>query len=103
MNEKFRKYTSDETFERIVDFQNVTEMWNRCISEYADSIAIVDGENYTYAKLDEDAAYFRTVLKENNADTGSLIGILCPNSYGFVKAFLAATTLGVAAVLPTVL
>ena len=99
MNEKFRKYTSDETFDRIVDFQNVTEMWNRCISEYADSIAIVDGENYTYAKLDEDAAYFRTVLKENNADTGSLIGILCPNSYGFVKAFLAATTLGVAAVL----
>ncbi len=99
MNEKFRKYTTPETFERIVDFQNVTEMWTRCISEYADDIAIVDGENYTYAQLDEDISLFRTVLKENNAGTGSLIGILCPNSYGFVKAFLAAATFGVAAVL----
>ncbi len=99
MSENFRRYTSLETFERIVDFPNVSEMWTRCISEFADDIAIVDGASYTYAKLDEDAAHFRTVLKENGANTGTLIGILCPNSYGFVKAFLAATTLGVAAVL----
>jgi long-chain acyl-CoA synthetase len=49
--------------------------------------------------LDEDISLFRTVLKERGAGTGSLIGILCPNSYGFVKAFLAAATFGVAAVL----
>ena len=99
MNSKFEKYTIPEQYKKIVDFPNVTEMWSRCISEYSDNVAIIDGESYTYSKLDEDAALFRTVLKENGADTGSLIGIFCPNSYGFVKAFLAATTLGVAAVL----
>lgn len=99
MSEKFRKYTSPEEFDKIVDYANVTEMWNHSMAEFANEVAIVDGENYTYAQLDEDAARFRTVLQENGAGTGSLIGILCPNSYGFVKAFLAASTFGVAAVL----
>ncbi len=99
MNEKFKKYTDPETFSKIVEYPNVTSMWQHCASAYADSVAIVDGESYTYKQLDQDVAGFRTVLKENGVGPGSLIGILCPNSYGFVKAFLAATTFGVPAVL----
>ena len=80
MSSKFEKYTIPEQYKKIVDFPNVTEMWSRCISEYSDNVAIIDGESYTYSKLDEDAALFRTVLKENGADTGSENDLL-PVSY----------------------
>ena len=99
MNEKFKKYTDEETFSKIVSFPSITAMWEDRAATYADNVAIVDGESYSYAQLNADVAAFRTVLKENGATPGSLIGILCPNSYGFVKAYLAATTFGVPAVL----
>ena len=99
MNEKFKQYTDEITFSKIVDYPNVTSMWAHSVSEYGENIAIVDGKSYTYAELDADVAAFRSVLKANGATPGSLIGILCPNSYGFVKAFLAASTYGVPAVL----
>ncbi len=99
MNEKFKKYTDEETFAKIVSFPSITAMWEDRAAAYADNVAIVDGEEYTYARLNDDVAAFRTVLAQNGATPGSLIGILCPNSYGFVKAYLAATTFGVPAVL----
>lgn len=99
MNEKFRKYTDEETFSKIVNFPSITAMWEDRAATYAHNVAIVDGEEYTYARLNDDVAAFRTVLAQNGATPGSLIGILCPNSYGFVKAYLAATTFGVPAVL----
>ena len=99
MNEKFKKYTDEETFAKIVNFPSITAMWEDRAATYADNVAIVDGEEYTYARLNADVAAFRTVLAQNGATPGSLIGILCPNSYGFVKAYLAATTFGVPAVL----
>ncbi len=99
MNEIFKKYTDEETFAKIVDYPNVTDMWEHSVATFGNSVAIVDGESYTYTKLDEDVAAFRTVLKDNDVAPGSLIGILCPNSYGFVKAFLAASTFGAPAVL----
>ena len=99
MNEKFKKYTDEETFSQIVSFPSITAMWEDRAARYADHVAIVDTENYTYARLNADVAAFRTVLAANGAMPGSLIGILCPNSYGFVKAFLAAATFGVPAVL----
>ena len=99
MNKKFLAYTTPETFAQIVDYPNVTAMWEHSAAAYAEQTAIVDGQNYTYAQLDGDVAAFRTVLRENGAVPGSLVGILCPNSYGFVKAFLAAATSGMPAVL----
>ena len=95
----FENYTSKETFERIVDYANVTEMWEHSVKTYGDDVAIVDGESYTYAALDAQVSAFRTVLKEAGIAPGSLIGVLCPNSVGFVKAFLAAATYGVPSVL----
>ncbi len=99
MNRKFEKYTDAETFSKIVDFSSVTEMWNHSVTEYPNNIAIVDGEGYTYSALDAAVAGFRTVYREHGVQPGSLIAILCPNSLGFVKAFLAAATYGLPAVL----
>ena len=88
----FEKYTDKETFEKIVDYANVAEMWEHSVKTYPDSVAIVDGREYTYAELDKEVSAFRTVLKNAGVCPGSLIGILCPNSIGFVKAFLASAT-----------
>ena len=56
MNEKFKQYTDPETFAQIVDYPNVTEMWAHSVKSYSDEVAIVDGDSYTYATLDADAA-----------------------------------------------
>lgn len=99
-NEIFRKYTDPETFEKIVDYANVTEMWNHSVNTYPDTTAIVDnGKAYTYAELDAMVASFRGVMREAGVTPGSLVGILCPNSVEFVKAFLACATYGVPSVL----
>lgn len=98
--EIFRKYTDPETFERIVDYPNVTAMWSHSVSAYSDTVAIMDnGKTYTYAELDAEVAAFRAVLHENGITPGSLVGILCPNSFEFVKAYLACATCGVPSVL----
>ena len=99
MANRFEKYTDKETFAKIVDYKNVTEMWEHSVKEYADSVAIVDGESYTYKALDSEVAKFRTVYKNNGVTPGSLVAVFCPNSVGFVKAFLAASTYGLPAVL----
>lgn len=99
MTNVFEKYTDKETFSKIVDYANVTEMWQHSVKEYPDCVALVDGKSYTYRELDREVSAFRTVLKNNGVTPGSLIGIICPNSVGFVKAFLAAATYGAPAVL----
>ena len=59
----FEKYTDREQFDRIREYGSVTEMWDVCLSEFADRVAISDGgAEYTFAKLEEDAAGFRTLL-----------------------------------------
>ncbi len=93
------KYTDKETFERIVDYESVGDMWAHCVKEFSQKTAIVDGEEYTYSRLDGYVARFRTALKNNGLGKGGLTGILLPNSVGFVTAFLAVTTYGAAAVL----
>ena len=99
MNANFEKYTDKETYSKIVDYANLTEMWTHSVSEYADNVAIVDTEEYTYSRLDAEVAGFRTVYRNNGVTPGSLVAVLCPNSLGFVKAFLAAGTYGLPAVL----
>ena len=99
MNKQFEKYTDAETFAKIVDYPNVTAMWRHSVSAYATDVAIVDGEEYTYQALDREVARFRGVYREKGIAPGSLVAVLCPNSFGFVKSFLAAATYGLPAVL----
>jgi len=88
--EIFRKYTTDEVFDRIKSYDSVSEMWRSVSVEFADNEAIVDGDRHiTFAALEADAAAFRPLLPE-----GKLAGIIAPNSYEFVKAYIAAVTSG---------
>lgn len=92
-NEVFKKYTDAVTFEKIVEYDSVSQMWKKCLQDYSDLNAIdYDGKKYTFAQLEEDAALFRGVLK--NLEKGSRIVLLSANSYDFVKAYLAIVTSG---------
>ncbi|MBR5615884.1 MAG: acyl--CoA ligase [Clostridia bacterium] len=95
----FAKYTDAQTFAKIVDFANITEMWEHSVKAYGDKSAVVDGADYTYNALDAEVAAFRTVLKNAGVKAGDAVGILAPNSVGFIKAYLAINTYGAAAVL----
>lgn len=95
----FTKYASSETLSRIVPLPSVCHMWQKCASEYADITAVCDGTEYTYGELDEDVAEFRSALSEKGLKSGDHVGILVPNSYDFIKAYLAVQTLGCVAVL----
>ena len=97
--ERFRKYTLDPAeFDRIVDFDTVSQMWEHCLTEYADRSAIADnGREYTFRELENDAAGFRTLL--GAPEQGTRVAIFAANSYDFVKAYLAVVTSGCTAVI----
>ena len=99
-NEIFRKYTTAETFEKIVEYPSVSAMWEHCVSAYGSAQAICDdGNTYTYAETEAAAASFRGALLEAHQGASRRVGIYCPNSFDFVKSFLAITTLGFTAVI----
>ncbi|MBQ7600072.1 MAG: acyl--CoA ligase [Clostridia bacterium] len=94
--ELFRKYCDGETFDRIVEMDSVSEMWQRCVSEYGGRIAVSDGgAEHTYSELENDAAGFRTLV---GAGEPKRVGILSANSYDFVKAYIGTVTSGNCAV-----
>lgn len=98
--EIFAKYTDAETFEKIKEFGSISEMWKNCIEKYSDEEAIFDLDtSFSFAKTEEMAAGFRTVIKKNIEGTGKRIGIYAVNSFEFVKAFIAITTMGHTAVI----
>ena len=97
--EIFEKYTDPETFEKIREYNTVSEMWENCLRQYPQAIAIEDaGEKYSYARLEKDAAEFRTLLARPEGETRR-VGLLISNSYAFVKAYLAVVTLGYTAMI----
>ena len=97
--EIFAKYTDPETFKKITDYSCISQMWNESVANYGDSIAIVDGESYTYNQLDAMVASFRGLLTEKGVKAGDIVGMYLPNCVEFVKAYLAITTMGACAVL----
>jgi len=98
---KFLKYASKETLDKIVKFPSISHMWENCVSQYGDLPAVEDGEKYTFSQLNKDVASLRTILKEKGVKPGDKVGLFMPNSYEFIKTYLAVTTSGaVAALLP---
>ena len=96
----FENYTDKETFAKIVDYENLAEMWDASVAAYRDNNAIIDGEaRYTFGEFDAEVAKFRTVLLQNGVAEGDRVGVYAPNSAGFIKAYLAINTLGATAVL----
>ena len=82
-----------------VDFDNVSKMWEKSVSEFGDLPAIVDGASVTYSELDKMVASLRGVLVNKGIKAGDNVGIFMPNSLAFVATYLAVTTLGAVAVL----
>ena len=96
--EVFKKYTTPETFARIKETPSVAAMWAECVKQYAGDVAIVDdGKEYAFADIERDAALLRTAIAA--ASDAPRVALLAANSYDFVKAFIAITTLGRAAVI----
>ncbi len=96
----FAPYTSPENFEKIVDFDCVSRMWQHSVANYADRLALASAQGQlTYGQLDAQVAHFRTVLTEKGVQRGQMVGLYMPNCLEFAKAFLAVTTLGAVAVL----
>lgn len=96
---RFRNCTSEEAWSKIVDYSSVGEMWEKCVSEYSNLTAIVDGANYTYADLEKEVSLLRAHLLEKGIKSGDRVGVYAPNSINFVISFLAITTIGAVAVL----
>lgn len=100
MDNRFIKYTSLETFNKIVNFNSVEEMWTNSVKEYKDSYAISDnGIHYTFNEVDSLVAQMRGTISKLCLKENDLIGILIPNSVNFLVSFLGITTLGLTAVL----
>lgn len=93
------KYMDPQDLERLVDYPSLAAMWKERSGEFSDRVAIEDdGQKYTYGQLEEDASRLRCALMAAGIVKGDRVGVLAPNSYGFVKAFIAAVTLGATAV-----
>ena len=64
--ELFAKYTDAETFEKIKEYETLTELLEQSATCYAEEFAITDASGaYTYRQLSDDVAAFRGVLKKN--------------------------------------
>ncbi|MBQ3266089.1 MAG: acyl--CoA ligase [Ruminococcus sp.] len=96
--EVFRPYTDPEQFDRIVEMDSVSEMWRHSVQNYPEAVAISDnGKDHTYAAIDADVSRFRSLIRCDGEKPR--IGVYCPNSYDFVRAYLAVVTLGCTAVI----
>ncbi len=79
---------------------SVGAMWERVSSQFAALPAISDlDKTYSYGEMDADVAKLRGALAAAGVKKGSFVGVLIPNSYHTVKAFLAAVSLGAVAVM----
>ena len=97
--EKFRPFCDKQTFDQIVDYNTVQELFRHSTEANAEKTAISDETETTYSKLAEDAARLRGALDAAGVGKGDLVGILLPNSYDAVKSFFAVATKGAVAVL----
>lgn len=98
--EHFAQFTDAETFERIVEMPDIATMWQHCVRQYADLVAIEDnGNKYTFAQVDDDVAHMRGLLASLSLSKGDKVGVYAKNSYDFVKLYLASATYGLVALL----
>ena len=100
--ERFRDYTDEETFEKIVDDRDLCSLWKRCAAQYADISALeYEDGSLTFTELDRHVRAVRSTFDGSLLKSGDRVALLADNSPEFVYAFLAIVTAGfVAAVLP---
>ncbi len=100
--ERFRPYMDKEDLDRLKKYSTMSEMWDNCLAEYGNIIAIeYNGEKYSYRDIEERAGLIRGALSQAGCSQGSTVGLFAENSVDFAVAFVAITTFGCcAAVLP---
>ena len=104
-NEAFYAYQSAETIRRLIPDPNLSQMWLRVAKACGPLPAVTDqGVTLTYGELDEAVGRFRALLAGYALACGGTVCMLAERSADFLKAFLAAETLGLAVVvMPTYL
>ena len=96
----FERYTSAETYKKIVDFDSVGSMWSHCLENYGSSAALTDGElNYSFTELETAASHVRATLSANGVKRGDCVAVYMQNSCSFVTAYLGIVTYGAVALL----
>ena len=100
MNEKNFKIYAPEVFDKIIEIDTIIDLLEKGKNEYKDKIAIIkDDEDITYNKLYQDVNNVCNVLKENNIEPKTNVGIISFNNYNFVKASLGTMAYGAVATL----
>lgn len=88
-------YTSDLIKDRVKEYESISSMWDDVLSLYGNNIAVKqEDKEYTYKKLNEDIVNFRGYLYSKGYRPTDSINITSTSTYDFVKAFMAAQTLG---------
>ena len=77
---KFKAFCDEQTFNKIVDYKTVQDLFRHSTDEYTDKVAISDEEEVTYSRLADEVACYRGVLRQAGVRKGDLVGILLPNS-----------------------
>ena len=95
----FKKYAPD-VFNKIVLIDTVVDLLEKGKKEYSDKIAVKkDDEDITYNKLYQDVNDVCGVLKNNNIEPFTNVGVISFNNYNFVKASLGTMVYGAVATL----
>ncbi len=95
-NKSFCKYQDSSIIDSLVEYENLSVMWENTVNKYADAPAIEYlGKKYTYSELNDDVAHFRKSLIDKGLKATDTVCLLSDRSYDFIKAFLAAETLGI--------
>ncbi len=96
----FKKYASDEVFDKIVDLKTIPEFLNH-IKKYGslNAIAKVDGTVATYTEFYEDIQKVCYVLNKNGIEKNTNVGVYCHNNYEFACAAIGIMAYGCVATL----
>jgi long-chain acyl-CoA synthetase len=79
----------------LASMNSVPEMFRAIAQENADRIAVVDGSyTVTYGQLEDQVGSLAAVLAARGVRLGDRVGLMLPNSLGFVLAYRAIIALG---------
>lgn len=93
---KITDYQEEELLRSIREQESISRMWEDSVTRYASLPAVKEnGRTATYRELDTAVRRFRGALFAKGCRPGGEIRMVSQRSFGFVKAFLAAETLGV--------
>lgn len=101
--EAFRKYTDEETFSKIKNYDTVSDMWRATLVQYGNIPAVETSDSCcTYNNLEKRASEIRAAINSQVSIDKTRIALLAENSVSFVSAFIAIVTSGHSAlILPT--